>query len=186
MEQSRARAASWPAARRSAPPARGRRPRFGFDRAQAGDHDDAPRLRDHARGARDVVRMRRNRRELRQQLARRRRQGSRPRPGPVLQIERNADHHRPALAPRLQEGIADRDRHALGQVQAVIGGACRRDERRLVDGLVVPAALQRRLAGKHHQRDACARTAAGSAVISCVTPGPQVTVATPTSPVLRA
>ncbi|MND01722.1 hypothetical protein D3C83_208280 [compost metagenome] len=32
----------------------------------------------------------------------------------------------------------------------------------------------------------CARTAAGSAVINCVTPGPQVTVATPTSAVLRA
>ena len=31
-----------------------------------------------------------------------------------------------------------------------------------------------------------ARTAAGSAVMSCVTPGPQVTVATPTSRLLRA
>ena len=31
-----------------------------------------------------------------------------------------------------------------------------------------------------------ARTAAGSAVINCVTPGPQVTVATPTSPFFRA
>ena len=31
-----------------------------------------------------------------------------------------------------------------------------------------------------------ARTAAGSAVINCVTPGPQVTVATPASQVLRA
>jgi hypothetical protein len=45
-----------------------------------------------------------------------------------------------------------------------------RDERRLVDFLVVPAALQRRFPGEHHQRQV-ARTAAGSAVISCVTPG---------------
>ena len=32
----------------------------------------------------------------------------------------------------------------------------------------------------------CARTAAGSAVINCVKPGPQVTVATPTAEFLRA
>src|SRR5947207_3470565 len=31
----------------------------------------------------------------------------------------------------------------------------------------------------------CARTAAGSAVINCVTPGPHVTVATPTSQFFR-
>ena len=96
--------------------------------------------------------MRRHRRRARQQLARGRGQIRRSVPGPVLQIERNADHHRPAFAARLQECVAYRDRHALGHVQAVIGGARRGDERRLVDLLVVPAAFQRRFPGEHHQR----------------------------------
>jgi hypothetical protein len=48
----------------------------------------------------------------------------------------------------LKERIAHRDRHALGHVQAMIGGARRIDERCLVDLLVVPAALQRGLAGE--------------------------------------
>jgi hypothetical protein len=47
---------------------------------------------------------------------------------------------------------ASRDRHAFRHVQPVIGGTCRGDERRLVDLLVVPAALQRRFPGEHHQR----------------------------------
>ena len=57
----------------------------------------------------------------------------RPVPGPVLQVERNADHHRPAFAARLQERVAYRHRHAFGHVQAVIGGARRVDDRRLID-----------------------------------------------------
>ncbi len=129
-----------------------RGPCAGFDRAEARQHDHAFGAGKQLRGARHIVGMRRNRRGARQQLVRGRGQIRRPVPGPVLQIERNADHHRPALAARLQEGVADRDRHALGHVQAMIGGARRGDERRLVDLLVVPAALQRRFAGKHHHR----------------------------------
>ena len=131
-------------------PARG--PRLGFDRAQAGKHDHAFGGRNQLRGLRHVIRMRWHRREARQQFLRGRRQLLRSGPGPFLQIERNADHHRASFAARLQERIANRDRHALGQVQGMVVRARCLDDRRLIDPLVVPAALERRLSGKHHQR----------------------------------
>ena len=131
-------------------PASGARP--GFDRTQAGKHDDPFGAGKQLRGAGHVVGMRRNRRRARQQFARGPGQIRRSVPGPVLQIERNTDHHGPTFAARLQECVAYRNRHALGHVQAVIGGTRRGDERRLVDLLVVPAAFQRRFAGEHHQR----------------------------------
>ena len=130
--------------------------RSGFDRTQAGEHDNPLGAGKQFRGARHIVGMRRHRRRARQQFARGPRQIRRSVPGPALQIERNADHHRPAFAARLQERVAYRDRHALGHVQAVIGSARGRDERRLVDLLVVPAALQRRFPGEHHQRQVSA------------------------------
>ena len=139
---------------------RGQRPargaRFCLDRAQAGEHDNPLGAGKQFRGARHIVGRRRHRRRARQQFARGLRQGRRSVPGPALQIERNADHHRPALAARLQECVAYRDRHALGHVQPVIGGTRRRDERRLVDFLVVPAALERRFSGEHHHRQVSA------------------------------
>ena len=47
---------------------------------------------------------------------------------------------------------SNRDRHALDHVQPVVGGASRGDERRLVDFLVVPTALQRRFPGEDDER----------------------------------
>jgi hypothetical protein len=91
---------------------------------------------------------------LRQEPARRLRQGLATRPGEILQVEGHADHDRPPLPARLQKGIAHSHGHPLGQMQAVISGACRAHERRLVDGLIIPPRFQRRLARKDHQRNA--------------------------------
>jgi hypothetical protein len=130
--------------------------RAGFDRTQAGEHDHPLGAGQQFRRGGHIVGMRRRRRRTRQQLARGLWQTRRAVPRPALQIERNADHHGPAFAARLQECVAYRDRHALGHVQPVIGGTRRSDERRLVDFLVVPAALQRRFPGEHDQRQVSA------------------------------
>jgi hypothetical protein len=123
-------------------------------RAAPGHDDHAAGASHRIRRAGKVVRMRRNRPDLRHQSVRRGGQRLLASPGRLLKVEGHADDDRPTLAPRLQEGVADAGNQPGRVVERVIGGPGRRDERGLVDRLVVPGCPQRRLAGEDDQRDA--------------------------------
>ena len=72
----------------------------------------------------------------------------------LLQVVGNAQHHRTALDLGDVEGLAHVIHHARHAVRRDVTRAGRRDERRLVDRLVVELGVDRRLAGEHHQRQA--------------------------------
>ena len=109
----RAREAWSPAIHPSSRQAPGKQPRPCLHCTKPREHDNALGTCEELRCFRHIVGMRQHGRGTRQQLARRFWQSLRPGPRAILQIERDADHHRPALAARLKER-AHRERHALG------------------------------------------------------------------------
>ena len=73
-------------------------------------------------------------------------------PDLVLQIKGHADDHRALLLPGLDKGIPDLCGHPRHVVKRMIGRPCGRDDRPLVDPLIVPTFAQRRLARKDDDR----------------------------------
>ena len=127
----------------------------GLDRAETGHNDNPLCAANHVSGCIQVGRIWRNGRWLGQELHRRCGQIIAPVPWQVLQVEGNAQNHRHPVAPGLQKGIADRGWHALRPVQRPVSRARRCHERGLIDPLVVPTLLQRRLACHHHEGQMC-------------------------------
>ena len=72
----------------------------------------------------------------------------------LLQVVGNAQHHRHPLVLGEVEGLAHVIHHARHAVRGDVMRPGRRHQRRLVDRLVVVLGVDRRLAGKHHHRQA--------------------------------
>ena len=72
----------------------------------------------------------------------------------LLQVVRNAQHHRLSLVLGDVEGLAHVVHHARHAMGGDVTRPGRRHQRRLVDGLIVELGVDRRLAGEHHHRQA--------------------------------
>ncbi|HEY8874917.1 MAG TPA: hypothetical protein VIM52_17945 [Stellaceae bacterium] len=130
--------------------------RAGPDRAAPGDDHRTLGLGDQRDDLVDDRRVGRRALRGRDQIARRRvvrRIGEHL----VLEIERHAEHDRPALGARQVERLADIVERPSDRANGDKGGAGRQRQRRLVDLLQIPGSGERRIAGKHHQRDVAAR-----------------------------